>query len=117
MIEESEFLVDLDTVAEYPSFGVYSQQLQHHVILVRKANQVFAWLDACPHYAQGTSLAWKKHQYLNAQASHIVCFAHGAQFDIETGKCISGPCVNQYLTPVPIAIHQKQIRLIKTHYI
>lgn len=114
MTDDSEFLLDLDTLVDHSSFGIYSQKLQHQVILIRKADQIFGWLDACPHYAQGTSLAWKKHQYLNSQGNYIVCFSHGAQFEIETGKCLSGPCVNQYLTPVQIIIKQKQIRLIKT---
>lgn len=70
------------------------------VIVVRQGTAVHAWRNACPHH--GTPMAWRQHAYLNAAADRIVCAAHGALFEIATGRCTLGPCLGQFLTPVPL---------------
>jgi nitrite reductase/ring-hydroxylating ferredoxin subunit len=32
-----------------------------------------------------------------ADGQRIICFAHNAQFAVETGNCIGGPCAGQAL--------------------
>jgi nitrite reductase/ring-hydroxylating ferredoxin subunit len=49
-------------------------------------------------------MAWRKDEYLNAARDRIVCAAHGAQFDIETGVCTLGPCLGQRLQPVALTV-------------
>jgi nitrite reductase/ring-hydroxylating ferredoxin subunit len=49
-------------------------------------------------------MAWRKDQYLNAAGDRIVCAAHGALFDIPTGRCTLGPCLGEALTPVPLTL-------------
>ena len=71
--------------------------------IVRKGNEIFAYLDICPHY-NDTSLPWKRHMYLDNQSQHIVCAAHGALFDIEDGYCLQGPCLGERLRKVPIEV-------------
>lgn len=73
------------------------------VFVVRHAGQVYGWRDACPHYGD-TPLAWRKDAYLNADGSRIVCAAHGAQFEPDTGLCTLGPCLGQSLTAVPVNV-------------
>jgi nitrite reductase/ring-hydroxylating ferredoxin subunit len=70
-------------------------------LFVVRRNGVHAWRNACPHWAD-TPMAWRKDAYLNADATRIVCAAHGAQFEIATGLCTLGPCVGQSLTPVAL---------------
>lgn len=77
------------------------------VLLVRHRGRVLGWRDACPHHG-GTPMAWRKDAYLNADRSRIVCAAHGAQFDIESGVCTLGPCLGQSLQRVAIAITTEQ---------
>ena len=36
-------------------------------------------------------------QFLSADLQLIVCATHGAQFEIHTGRCVSGPCLGQSL--------------------
>jgi nitrite reductase/ring-hydroxylating ferredoxin subunit len=50
-------------------------------------------------------MAWRKDAYLDGTGQHIVCAAHGAQFDIATGLCTLGPCLGESLTPLPLLIH------------
>ncbi|WP_375779385.1 Rieske (2Fe-2S) protein [Bradyrhizobium sp. ma5] len=82
------------------------------VFVVRRGNEIHAYLDICPHYGR-TPLPWKKDAYLTGDAQHIFCSAHGAIFDIETGACILGPCLGQSLTSVQVAISDEgEIRLV-----
>ena len=74
------------------------------LFIVRKGERVFAYQDECPHYLGATSLPWRKDTYLNSTADYIVCAAHGAEFEIETGLCVRGPCAGDSLTAVPLHI-------------
>jgi nitrite reductase/ring-hydroxylating ferredoxin subunit len=76
---------------------------QDSVLLVRQGRQVYAYRDLCPHYGD-TPMAWRRHAYLNAARSHIVCAAHGALFNIADGVCVRGPCLGQALTAVRVDI-------------
>lgn len=73
------------------------------LFVVRRGARVRAWLNACPH-VDGAPLAWRKDRYLNADRSAIVCYGHGAIFDIDTGLCTQGPCKGQSLTPVTVRV-------------
>jgi nitrite reductase/ring-hydroxylating ferredoxin subunit len=72
------------------------------LFVVRQGHQVHGYRDACPHL--GTPMAWRKDAYLDAAGQHIVCSAHGALFEIDTGLCTLGPCVGEVLEAVPLVI-------------
>ncbi|WP_137165404.1 Rieske (2Fe-2S) protein [Salinimonas lutimaris] len=71
--------------------------------VVRQGNQLFAYTDICPHYGN-TTLPWKRHHYLDSASDHIVCAAHGALFEIDSGTCVQGPCLGQKLLKIPIEV-------------
>jgi len=71
------------------------------MFVVRQGSTLHAYLNACPHI-DGAPMAWRKDAYLSGDRRHIVCHAHGARFDIASGRCVLGPCQDQALTPVPI---------------
>lgn len=73
------------------------------MFVVRRAGVVRAWVNACPH-VDSAPLAWRKDAYLSADRSAIVCYGHGARFDIDSGLCTAGPCVGRSLTPIPVAV-------------
>jgi len=73
------------------------------LFVVRQGSKLYAWHDRCPHEGL-TPLPLCRHNYLNRKRSRIVCFAHGAQFEIDTGVCVLGPCIGQRLDPVPLLI-------------
>jgi nitrite reductase/ring-hydroxylating ferredoxin subunit len=75
------------------------------LFVVRQGASLHAWRNVCPHH--GAPLAWRRHAYLNAARDRIVCGAHGAQFDIGTGRCTLGPCLGQALTPVPLTLDEQ----------
>ena len=73
------------------------------LFVVRHGLELRAYRDACPHFGD-TPMAWRKDAYLNADGTRIVCHAHGAQFDIASGKCLLGPCLGQHLQSVEIDV-------------
>ena len=71
------------------------------VFAVLKDGRLYAYWDACPHYGD-TPMAWRNNAYLNAAGDRIVCASHGAEFEIETGRCILGAALGKSLSPAPI---------------
>jgi nitrite reductase/ring-hydroxylating ferredoxin subunit len=69
--------------------------------VVRKGERVYAYWDACPHYGD-TPMAFRTNAYLNAARDRIVCASHGAEFEIETGRCVLGAALGKSLRPAPI---------------
>jgi len=80
---------------------------RRRIIVLCKEGRLHAWLDACPHYPQGTPMAWRSNAYLNGDGTHIACHSHGALFDIETGECVLGPCLGQGLTRVALTVNEE----------
>ena len=85
---------------------------QDTVLLVRYGGVVHGWRDACPHHG-GTPMAWRKDAYLNHDRNRIVCAAHGAQFDIESGACVLGPCLGQSLQRVELTMPEDRTIYIR----
>ena len=93
-------LCRLDELPEGGSRGFDPQARgQASVFAVRRGGALHVYADSCPHH--GTPMAWRRDAYLNAAGDRIVCAAHGAQFEIDTGLCVLGPCLGDRLSPVP----------------
>lgn len=73
------------------------------MFIVRQGKALHGWLDRCPHEGV-TPLPYRRHAYLNKAATRIMCYAHGAQFEIDSGLCVGGPCLGRSLTPVPLQV-------------
>ena len=87
-----------DTARGFDLFGTGRDNL----FLVRTSGTVHAYRNYCPH--QGSTMPWRRHAYLNAKATRIVCSAHGAEFDIDTGQCTAGAALGYALDPVRIVV-------------
>lgn len=68
------------------------------LVAVRQGDGVYVYVNACPHI--GTSLDWIPDRFLTADRRRLICTTHGAEFTIETGECVSGPCRGDHLQPV-----------------
>jgi nitrite reductase/ring-hydroxylating ferredoxin subunit len=73
-----------------------------HGFVIRKGDHVVGYVDQCPH--MGLPLAQELDRYLTPDGSLIGCSWHGALFEIESGKCVGGPCVGAALTPWPVTV-------------
>lgn len=80
------------------------------VAVFRTPRHVHAYLNSCPH--QGRSLNYAPDQFLFTDEGRLVCAHHGACFDIENGKCVSGPCPGAALTPVELEIRDGSIYFV-----
>ena len=72
------------------------------VFVVRRGTQVFAYRNHCPH--TGSPLDWQPDQFLNLDRTLIQCATHMALFRIDDGRCVSGPCKGEALTPVALSV-------------
>ena len=73
-----------------------------HIFIVRWDRQVFSYVNRCPH--NGVNLDWEANQFLEQGSKRIVCGKHGSQFELETGKCVGGPCLGQGLEPISVFV-------------
>lgn len=80
------------------------------MFIVRRGEALFGWRNACPHYDHAR-MAWKKDEFLTGDRARIVCGAHGAQFEIDTGLCVLGPCLGDRLTAVALEVRDGAIFL------
>lgn len=82
------------------------------VFAVRQGGAVRVWADRCPHH--GTPMPWRKDAYLNAAGDRIVCAAHGALFEVDSGLCVQGPCLGDHLRPMPFTLTEAGELLLTT---
>ena len=76
---------------------------------VRRGAVLRVYVNSCPHL--GVPLEWMADRFLSVDRTRIVCAAHGAEFRIEDGACLHGPCYPVALTPVLIEINGGRIRV------
>jgi nitrite reductase/ring-hydroxylating ferredoxin subunit len=72
------------------------------ILVVRQGEQVFGYLNSCPH--TGGPLDWVPDQFLNLDREYIQCATHAALFQLHDGECIAGPCIGERLTTVPVLV-------------
>ncbi len=69
---------------------------------VRRGDQLRVYVNSCPHI--GIQLDWSPDRFLNAAGERILCAMHGAEFNIDDGLCVIGPCYGDRLEAVMIEI-------------
>ena len=73
------------------------------LFIVRHRGVLNAWRNACPH-VDGAPMAWKRNAYLSPDGTQVMCHAHGARFEPDSGLCVHGPCQGQSLQRVNIGV-------------
>jgi nitrite reductase/ring-hydroxylating ferredoxin subunit len=100
----SIYVGDFSTFNDEASKGLDPfEQGRDSAFLIRKGERVFAYFNTCPH-VENAPLPWKKDEYLNKEKTHIVCSGHGAEFDIENGYCVLGPCIGKSLKAINVDV-------------
>jgi nitrite reductase/ring-hydroxylating ferredoxin subunit len=94
--------LDIDTI---PEDGACEVRLDpddpgSSVVVLRRGGAVHAWRNLCPH--AGRYLNWAPGRFL-FDRGRLVCAAHGAVFEVDSGVCVDGPCRGSGLVPVPVA--------------
>ena len=90
------------------------------ILAVRKGDRLFVYINSCPHIRIPLNLdtgfsdeGLHGEKFLSLDKQHIQCSTHGAQFQIEDGFCIYGPCKNESLEPVPVVIREGSVYVSK----
>lgn len=107
---ERRVLCALEAVPDGGALGVAFESGApdlHDVFVVRRGERVFVWRNWCPH--TGSRLDWKPHAFLTKDRSLIMCGVHGANFEIDTGRCIGGPCVGRHLDGLHAAVEAGEV--------
>lgn len=78
-------------------------------LLVREGDLVHAYLNRCPH--AGRPLNFGPGSCTTPDGELLQCHAHGALFEMATGLCIAGPCVDDSLRRLPVAVVEGEVRL------
>ena len=100
-------------VDEVPEGGATSREVESatggfSLVLTRVAGTVRAFHNECPHAAR--RLDWSPGRFL-VESGTLVCAAHGAQFMLDSGACIGGPCRGAGLKPVAISVEGDEVVL------
>lgn len=100
----TKFLCQLEEIANPDSrrFHIEDGGAGLDIMVIRRGDQVFGYINSCPH--TGVCLDWQPGQFLNMDNTLIICATHGAEFRIEDGYCVGGPCAGDHLTPVTLLI-------------
>ena len=101
-------LCELDSLADGSSRGFELGESSCFAVR-NQAGEVFVYANSCPHL--GVELEWLPDQFLDADGALIQCATHGALFVIETGLCVSGPCLGQNLRPIPFAVREGKLQI------
>jgi nitrite reductase/ring-hydroxylating ferredoxin subunit len=74
-------------------FDVTTEQFQGSGFVVRHQGQVRAYLNRCAHV--GLELDWIPGHFLDGERRWLICSAHGALYEPDTGACAGGPCAGR----------------------
>ncbi len=90
-------------------FDLSSDEWPLRGLVVRVGDEVHAYLNRCPH--AGRPLNFLPDRFLTPDGELLQCHAHGALFEKHTGLCIAGPCVDESLRRLPVAVINGEVQL------
>lgn len=84
---------------EVPSIGTGDGL---RVIVVRKAQTAWAYVNRCPHFSLPLNAA--PDRFLTFAPHRLMCAYHCAVFRFEDGVCIEGPAQGMRLDAIPVTV-------------
>jgi len=80
------------------------------IVVVRTAaNGYVGYVNACPH--EGIWLNFGAGEFFSRDRAYLRCGRHGANFEIDTGLCVDGPCQGKSLQPIALAVIDGEVCL------
>jgi nitrite reductase/ring-hydroxylating ferredoxin subunit len=92
-------------VADIPDGGarvVDSADAGVPVVIVRRASEVWAYVNRCPHFS--VPLDFEPGEVSCYRGQVLMCAHHSALFRFEDGHCIDGPCQGSALDAVAVTV-------------
>lgn len=101
---EPNALCELDSIpdGEGREFWVDSIDSVLHIVVVRRGDGAYAYINSCPH--NYIPLNDQPDRFVTYDHEWIICSTHGAVFRYEDGYCEDGPCKGKGLTPFPVDV-------------
>ncbi len=100
--DTTDVIVDVSDVdgsrAEFFEFTRGGEALQGFV--VRHQETLRAYVNRCPHAL--FTLDFGDRHIHREDGEALVCWSHGAQFRLDDGRCVAGPCRGRALEPLPL---------------
>jgi nitrite reductase/ring-hydroxylating ferredoxin subunit len=81
------------------------------LIVVLRNGRFYAYRNECPH--MNLPLTNRSKGIIDKNQKHLVCIQHRAEFDIENGICVKGPCLGMALEPVNTETNNGKLYLIE----
>ena len=98
----AEFIPVLN-ICDLPAEGYKAVEANGQPLLIgRLHNQLFAWVDRCPHAGAPLRLGRR-------QGEELTCARHGWVFNLLTGESVPENNPDFSLTPVPVKIEEEQV--------
>jgi len=79
------------------------------VIIRTAADDYVGYVNTCPH--EGLWLNIGTGDFFNPERTFLNCGRHGANFQIDTGLCVAGPCKGKSLVPIALAVIDGEVCL------
>ncbi len=99
-------LIDIP-IGQWSEFTLQTQNGFTSVMVKRGQTDWLAYINECPH--QGRRMDYAENAFLETPDHQLVCPAHGATFDANTGLCTSGPCAGQSLVSLVVSFDHKDV--------
>lgn len=104
----NRILCRLEDIPDGEGLG-FERQDGDDIFVVRQGSRVYGYVNCCPHAA--SPLDWVENQFMNLDRNRILCATHGAEFRIDDGYCVLGPCAGQSLETVVVSVTDGQVVL------
>jgi nitrite reductase/ring-hydroxylating ferredoxin subunit len=97
----------IDDVEDNSSSSIQVDYLE--LLVVKAHGQLFLYENICPHAADtldplGTSV-------VSGDGLLIHCQRHGAEFLVDSGQCVAGPCLGEQLRSIPFTLSGGEVYL------
>ena len=76
-------------------FQVDTDAGEQAAFVLRWHGGVHAYLNCCAHLA--IELDWNPGKFLDMDGEYVMCAAHGALYEPDSGLCVDGPCQGKVL--------------------
>ena len=88
-------------------FGFGSGTDHENIFVYRRGETLLGYRNECPH--QGTPLNFLPDRFIDRTGTRFLCTTHGAQFTIEDGFCVTGPCEGKSLKPIELRVESGEV--------
>lgn len=100
---EGAFVADAKNVFNKPTtLNVKSDKGIFPIIIMRSDSRILAYVNVCPH--QHLPLDYRGNNLLSSDGNNLMCSAHGAMFDCNTGEGLTSGVLGCSLDEVPLSV-------------